>query len=256
MSEIKFTSDGKKVIIVGKLNSQETIVQEIFVSGDAEIPSGENFVVKSLHDAPVVSWKENRLKELEERYDKEYKSWNAKIDSLNTKYRRIQDELQNRLSYSADVLNNVSPESFQTLVMFISGKMKWIVQTQYLPEIMPIEDFHSQYDGKLRLISIFGRDNGTLTYARGDYSDYSGGQRHFIPFEDYDSAFQYFKDLLLKQGPDDSSIPVAKKYNISFPPEQIEAYKKKKIETLEKVVVDYSKAVESHKLKILEVQSL
>jgi len=47
---IKFTSDGKKVAVVGKLNAQETIVQEIFVSNGNEIPSGENFVVKSLHD--------------------------------------------------------------------------------------------------------------------------------------------------------------------------------------------------------------
>lgn len=31
MSEYRYTSDGKKVVIVGKLNSKETIVQEIFV---------------------------------------------------------------------------------------------------------------------------------------------------------------------------------------------------------------------------------
>ena len=64
MTDIKYTNDGKKVLIVGKLNSQETIVQEIFVSAGQEIPSGENFVVKSLHDAPAESWKEKNLREL------------------------------------------------------------------------------------------------------------------------------------------------------------------------------------------------
>jgi hypothetical protein len=46
MSEIKYTSKGQKVRIVGKLNSTEFIVQEIHVteSGD-EVPAGENFVV-------------------------------------------------------------------------------------------------------------------------------------------------------------------------------------------------------------------
>ena len=47
MTQFKYTTDNKKVIVVGKLNSQETIVQEIFISNDSEIPSGEHFVVKS-----------------------------------------------------------------------------------------------------------------------------------------------------------------------------------------------------------------
>ena len=63
--EIKFTTDGKKVIVIGSLNSQEKIVQEIFIVGGSEIPSGEHFVVKSLHDAPAVSWKEKNIKEIE-----------------------------------------------------------------------------------------------------------------------------------------------------------------------------------------------
>src|SRR6476659_8101217 len=45
MTDIKYTDDGKKVMVVGKLNAQQTIVQEIFVSAGQEIPSGENFVV-------------------------------------------------------------------------------------------------------------------------------------------------------------------------------------------------------------------
>jgi hypothetical protein len=44
--EIKFTADGKKVVVIGSLNSQEKIVQEIFVFDGSEIPSGEHFVVK------------------------------------------------------------------------------------------------------------------------------------------------------------------------------------------------------------------
>ena len=56
--EIKYTSDGKKVAVIGRLNNQEQIVQEVFVVDGSEIPSGEHFVVKSLHDVPVLSWKE------------------------------------------------------------------------------------------------------------------------------------------------------------------------------------------------------
>jgi hypothetical protein len=66
--DTKYLSDGRKVVVVGKLNSQETIVQEIFCNKEgSEIPSGENFVVKSLHDSPVESWKNKEEKKLEKR---------------------------------------------------------------------------------------------------------------------------------------------------------------------------------------------
>ena len=71
MSELKYLSDGRKVSVIGKINKTEYIVQEVFIteSGD-EIPSGENFTAKSLHDAPVLSWKENEAKKVESRYEK------------------------------------------------------------------------------------------------------------------------------------------------------------------------------------------
>lgn len=48
MAEIKYTTCGKKVVVIGDLNQTEKIVQEIFVTNDgAEIPSGERFVVKA-----------------------------------------------------------------------------------------------------------------------------------------------------------------------------------------------------------------
>lgn len=55
--EIKFFFDGCKVVVVGVLNNQEMIVQEVFVmqQGD-EISGGECFVVKSLYDQLVELW--------------------------------------------------------------------------------------------------------------------------------------------------------------------------------------------------------
>ncbi len=53
----KFLTDGRKVAVLGKLNNAEYIVQEIFVTpAGEEIPSGENFTAKSLHDAPIESY--------------------------------------------------------------------------------------------------------------------------------------------------------------------------------------------------------
>lgn len=43
MSNMKYLADGRKVVVIGKINQTEHIVQEIFVtdSGD-ELPSGDN----------------------------------------------------------------------------------------------------------------------------------------------------------------------------------------------------------------------
>ncbi len=41
--KIKYTTDGKKVVVLGNLNSQEKIVQEVFVVDGSEIPSGEDY---------------------------------------------------------------------------------------------------------------------------------------------------------------------------------------------------------------------
>lgn len=71
MNTIKYTTDGRKVVVIGDLNQTEKIVQEIFVTKDGdEIPSGERFVVKSLLDAPAKSWKEQELIKLEARFEK------------------------------------------------------------------------------------------------------------------------------------------------------------------------------------------
>ena len=80
--KIKYTTDGKKVVVLGNLNSQEKIVQEVFVVDGSEIPSGEHFIVKSLHDATAISWKEKRLQEIEEKYDKTYKQKNQEYEKM------------------------------------------------------------------------------------------------------------------------------------------------------------------------------
>jgi len=66
MSGYKYLSDGRKVVIIGQLNNIESIVQEIFIteSGD-EVPSGERFTTKNLHDEPVESYKSKQEKKMD-----------------------------------------------------------------------------------------------------------------------------------------------------------------------------------------------
>lgn len=248
--QIKYTTDNRKVIVVGKLNSQETIVQEIFISNDVELPSGENFVVKSLHDAPVVSWKEAELVRLEARYKKDSEAWEQSSRNMRAKYESIEAELSSRFKYASMVINKLSPDVFKSLEMFLLNKVKWIVKTSYTPELLEWKDEkvmgNTRYDEGLRLISLFGRDNGTMSYKLHEYSDGSGfGGSKIVPFDNYEDAFDYFREMLLKSGVNDTSIKTAKQYDIEFPKEQLIEYYQKRIINTQSAIDSYKKSYES-----------
>jgi len=227
--EIKYTTDGKKVVVIGTLNSTESIVQEIFIVDGSEIPTGEHFVTKSLLDAPAISWKEQRLKELEEKYEKDEKHYKNMIDSLTKEYNEQRIKLKAKLDYIGLALKNANPDSFNTLVDFITGEIKWIVDINYNMEIYSIDEFHKICDGRLRLISLFGQDDGTFTYYMGRYSDYSGSRSKFIPCKGYDEAVQELKKHVLEKGVSDHNIKISKKYGFSFPDDDLNNWKEKRI---------------------------
>jgi hypothetical protein len=258
MTQIKFTSDGKKVIVVGKLNAQQTIVQEVFVVGDQEIPSGENFVVTSLHDAPSISWKEKSLKDLEERYERERKEWDYKIDTQYKNASKKYQELKNHVEYSAKLLKGISPESFNMLVLSLTGRIKWIVKNTYTPELVEFSVAHNDndYRDKLRLLSIFGNDDGTLTYAIGTYSDYSGGNTTIAPFENYEEALEHFKAVVISKGVNDSTIAIAKKYGFELPSDEVAKYKERAIKGFLDTIQSRQKEIEDYKNMISAVEKL
>ncbi len=248
--EIKFTTDGKKVVVIGSLNSQEKIVQEIFIVDGSEIPSGEHFVVKSLHDAPAVSWKENDLKKLEERYERERKEYQAQIDDNHKRYKNKTAEFREKFSYIASALKNANEKSFETLVDFITGEIEWVVVNHYDIQILPLNEFHTMYDDKLRLISIFGKDDGSFTYAVGDYYDYSGSNKKFYPFKSYDDALLKFKELLLNQSVTDKNLKVAEQYGFKYPDDKVKEFKEKQVEQFTKNINQYNEQIKVWQLSL------
>jgi len=261
--EIKFTTDGKKVVVIGNLNAQEKIVQEIFLVNNIEVPSGENFVVKSLHDAPAVSWKESEIKKLDALYERERKAHDKRMDELNKGLRRTREELSAKLCYVAKALKNVSEESFNLITDYLCGNIKYIVVEGYKTELIDIDKFQQSesYDGywdksNLRLISIYGNDDGTLTFKQGQYSDGSGGNRaSFHPFKNYELALDKFKELLVAKNISDDTILQAKEYGITLDPDKLSAYKENKRQSYIKNIESANKNLESYKKALEDIDS-
>lgn len=193
----KYTSDGRKVIIVGKLNSEQHIVQEIFVCDGQEVPSGENFVVSSLHDAPAESWKEKNLRVLEERYEKTKKNIEKRINDVSNRLGGAETKSKERAAVMLAFAKNSDDEQLQRLHAFMAGEITHIFIDSYSPEIVTWDsDTPYQTDSwgarlrieGLKLISLFGSSDGRLDYKISQYRDGSGSNTRIVPCRSYEEA--------------------------------------------------------------------
>lgn len=203
MSNIKYTSDGRKVAVIGKLNAEQTIVQEIFVSNGQEIPSGENFVVKSLHDAPAVSWKDNDLKKQEERYERETKRLKDELESQSRRLGIAKEKAKAHADSLMAFANKAGVEQLETLKKFLSGEITHLYKAGYCPEIFEwaddLESFDTDNDSwnrrvkinGMKLVSLFGYSDGNLAYRLHTYRDGSGGSAEIRPATSYEQALEW-----------------------------------------------------------------
>lgn len=195
---MKYTSDGKKVAVIGKLNATESIVQEIFVRNDgSEIPSGEQFVVKSLHDEPVKSWKETRKEELE----KQLVNLEQAVNTKNNLVRQAQRLADFRVKALNSVATAAMRESLDTLGDFVAGRITHVVKDREYGDcsVMPFESAIEDKEGGnvegIKLLSLFGKSDGTLQWRIHQYGDHSGGTTIIIPAKGLDDARRIVQEL-------------------------------------------------------------
>jgi hypothetical protein len=254
--ELKYTNDGKKVAVIGKLNAQESIVQEIFVINEQEIPSGENFVAKSLHDSPAISWKEKEEKRIETSVNQLKKDY----EKAENDHRRLMLDLRNKSSaikdhikYITSLLSaEIDPAVLNTLETFLSGEIKYIVWEGYQLKIQSFFDAIQQSDTyhgdsryeSLRLLSLFGKDDGTFSWKINNYRDGSGSWHDVSGYQTLDEAKERLKEVLIQKGINDASIEIAKKYNISLPAELSEEWEQKKRSNIQKQIDEYFSKME------------
>jgi hypothetical protein len=257
--EIKYTDNGKKVVVIGNLNAQEKIVQEIFIINGQEIPSGENFVVKSLHDAPAISWEEKRTKEIKENYERERKRYDSEIDSLRKKIRSQSLSLTKIIEANGLMLKNISEDSFKTLIDFITKDIKWIVKEDYsLPQIYEygiIRD--GEFDENLKLLTLYGRSDGTLQWKINYYSDGSGGHSNVFLFGDYELAFKKYKELIINANYyTKDTFMKAKELGLILDDAKVSKYKQDALNSTEKKIKERTEEIEKFTKELSELHNL
>lgn len=258
--EIKYTSDGKKVVVVGNLNSQEKIVQEIFIVNEVEVPSGENFVVKSLHDAPAISWKEAETKKIESNYEETKFKYENELKVLKARYETTKTDFEEKTKYLRKCIDKISVESFDMVTNFLLGKFKYVLSVGYTYELEEIKDFKCMYDGnKLKLISLMGQDDGSFSFRIHNYSDGSGSGsgKSVLFFENEKEAIEKLSQLInARDILFESDLKLAKKWGFELDEAKVKAFKEKTIKSIETNIQNYNKNLESCKLQIEQIKEL
>lgn len=242
---IKYTTDGRKVVVIGDLNQTEKIVQEIFVTEDgAEIPSGERFTAKSLHDTPVKSWKEENLLKLEAKYEKESEYWEKKINDIKNEKSFFYKSLSLRVKWLKQVAKQPHPESLkkviETLAMFLSNTDMWVFYSNYSTWYLEKYDqegfsrIHDQVDGDyygtkldyMKLVSIYGKTDGNFEFRINQYSDGSGNNKTVEYFKSKEDALKYIqKRFDLIEVYDSKYLSIAHKLDLRIDKDKLKAYK-------------------------------
>lgn len=200
--DYKYTPDGKKVVVIGALNSKETIVQEIYVVDGSEIPAGEHFVAKSLLDAPAETWKSREEIRISEALEKK----NAELQALKQEVSQFTENCVKAMKAKLEWINGITePEVKKIIEMitnYITGVYTHVVYQrgyeyiikEWTPDLFTNTEWTS-YDSNrrfesVRLVSIFGHWNQrrALDWKVNQYSDGSGHDMIFTPCKSYEEA--------------------------------------------------------------------
>jgi len=251
----KFTADGRKVVIVGNLNSQEIIVQEVFVSENgAEIPSGENFVVKSLHDEPVKSWKVKNIEDEEKDVSIRQADVNRLKESIRNENKRLEGLLSALKKYKSE--KQFYP-AWDNLYNFMRGGVTHLVKLGWSCSIVEFSKAVSpgpHDSGSLKLISLFGGSNGDVAWRLHTYSDHSGGSETVIPATSYDHAIQIVSSHInAKESINSYDVEASKKYGFEIDKQKLDAFRNEQVSQKEKLISEQKAKLEA---ALKEVEAL
>lgn len=218
MSEKKYLSDGRKVVVIGAINKTEFIVQEIFVTNDgSEIPSGENFTAKTLLDEPAKSHKEVQAEKVE-----------ARLEQLKQKESTLSKEISNLeqkiLAHSTLLQSNEKfLELFEgtdttLLADIVTGNVKYVMGHPNGYDTFKVQTFEDavykyekSYHGdvysfeSLKMLSVmcakgsrYPSDRRFYTCISG-YEDGSGSSKEVVCFNSEDAVKKELEKRMYKK---------------------------------------------------------
>ena len=272
--ETKFTKDGKKVAVIGKLNNEQWIVQEIFVEGGKEFPAGENFTAKTLLDKPADTWEKRELTKLSDRKGKLEREI-EKLEKKSTIVRK-KSRICEVINFNTEKYKDIDIEQLEIVLDFMSGNITHVAISRYseykIVELADLLADTDRYDiNGLKLLSLFGCHKRGERYIGGKddfscdlgwsishYRDGSGGARQIYPCRSYEEAVAKLNDLIaLEDKATCYNIKSKEEYELSYPTEEaIKVFRVATLESAEKKLKSKEDEVSKAKSEIEDIKAL
>lgn len=241
----KYTTSGKKVNIVTKLNDDEYIVQEVYVDDNGiEHNAGQNFVERSicLLDVPVKTWAQKQYDELAD----QHRILKTKVGQIEYQHDLKKEELKaiSELAKQSNcILKSLTNFDFNHFCDIFTGQAKYAVDeygiiSHFMDAITSYENkyYFKQFES-IKLISLIGRSDGNLAYNISYYSDGSGGVTRYRFTADLNQAaewaMEHARHTMDQSYNVESIIKNFKTFNIDVPAELADyhiAYNQKRID--------------------------
>lgn len=262
----KFTSDGRKVAVIGALNAKETIVQEIFVTDGTEFPAGEHFVVKTLLDSPAETYKAKKEREIEQNI-KELEKERSRLSSQIADFRFKAEAAAAKLKWLAGTTQKELDEVVGNLRSMMCGEYTHVVivnhtYTQILEWDHKIFSNSSTYSSErfesIRLISLFGQWNGrrlSLSWKVNSYQDGSGREKEFIPCKSLNEATREVREIIeSRECLSDDDYALCLEYGIPVDEAKNNARIKEKRERKEKEIATIKGSLAKKEAELLAIE--
>lgn len=270
MPEYKYTKDMKKVVVVGPLNSKETIVQEIYVSenGD-EIPGGEKFVVDQLFDKPIKSWHQCKIERLNKVLKDVKSNCEKENEILLKEHKSKNDLLKRKIRKSSLIYDFIKDDSFKFIIEFIMGEITHVLVDNYrgfsiekFCDVTIENDKDSISNMKLGLVMLLGKPDGSFEWRVSDSQYYPNGQHKIYPCRSFEGARNLLENLIKDKISGGESIrrsfiDAKEKYNLQIPTDkQVVEYYKKIIDKNKKNISNYKDEINYIEEKTKECEQL
>jgi len=253
MKKLKYyyTSDKKKVALIKTINSSLFLVQEIFIDKEGkEYIGGAQFTVNAIFEEEPLSWEEKRRNEVKIEYEADRIKYRELKNSLQKRHLQTIEDIKNKIRWisSAETkLSDTSKKLFERIDNYISGKYKFFVLDTYSPEIISLEEWNESNEYGLRLVSIYGKDDGTMIFKINQYSDGSGNSKNFVPCKSKREAISVLQKHLNEQDSySEYSLKNIEKYNLKFDKEKMKVFLQKQIDNAKKSRDNYYKTTQGY----------
>lgn len=248
--KIKYTEEGNEIGIIKKFDNF-VVGFYLYEDEKGNVQQGEAFIIETkLYDKPPIKKYEQSILLLKKDLEKLNEIYEDKAKELDSIKKEIEEYKKTYNQYA----------ELKCLNMFIEGKLKYYVIEDY-SDIYISKFEHETSDcenGKLKLLTLFGKTDGNLQWNLNQYSDGSGSCNNVYPFCSYEEAYEKAKELIIKKLDfyfdkkiDDFSIwsferllksakkikmKIDKKYLVLYKEMKLSEIKKEKVKLNEKIV--------------------